>query len=47
MADKAQVESLLVTLGTLSIEVRDQLAELQSHMTKTLTPICLKNSSKA
>ena len=27
MADKAQVKSLLVTLGTLAIKVRDQLAE--------------------
>ena len=28
MADKDQVKSLLVTLGTLAIRVRDQLAEL-------------------
>ena len=35
MADKAQVKSLLVTLGTLAIEVRDQLAE--SHDQDTYT----------
>ena len=27
MVDKVQVKSLLVTLGSLAIEVRDQLAE--------------------
>ena len=35
MTDKAQVKSLLVTLGTLAIKVRDQLAE--SHDQDTYT----------
>ena len=35
MADKAQVKSLLVTLGTLAIKVRDQLAESYDQDTYT------------
>ena len=35
MADKAQVKSLLVTLGTLAIRVRDQLAESYDQETYT------------
>ena len=35
MADKAQVKSLLVTLGTLAIKVRDQLAESYDQETYT------------
>ena len=35
MADKDQVKSLLVTLGTLAIKVRDQLAK--SHDQETYT----------
>ena len=43
MADKAQVKSLLVSLDTLAIKVRDQLAESYDQD----TPICLMNSSEA
>ena len=35
MANKAQVKSLLVTLGTLAIRVRDQLAESYDQETYT------------
>ena len=35
MADKAQVKSLLVTLGSLAIKVRDQLAESYDRETYT------------
>ena len=35
MADKAQVKSLLVTLGSLAIKVRGQLAELYDQETYT------------
>ena len=35
MADKAQVQSLLVTLGTLAIKVRDQLAKSYDQDTYT------------
>ena len=35
MADKAQVKSLLVTLGTLAIKVRDQLVESYDQETYT------------
>ena len=35
MTDKAQVKSLLVTLGTLAIKVRDQLAESYDQDTYT------------
>ena len=35
MADKAQIKSLLVTLGTLAIKVRDQLAESYDQDTYT------------
>ena len=35
MADKAQIKSLLVTLGTLAIKVRDQLAESYDQDTCT------------
>ena len=35
MADKAQVKSLLVTLGTLAIKVRNQLAKLYDQDTYT------------
>ena len=35
MADKDQVKSLLVTLGTLAIRVRDQLAESYDQDTYT------------
>ena len=35
MVNKAQVKSLLVTLGTLAIRVRDQLAELYDQETYT------------
>ena len=35
MADKAQVKSLFVTLGTLAIKVRDQLAESYDQDTHT------------
>ena len=35
MADKAQVKSLLVTLGTLAIKVREQLAESYDQETYT------------
>ena len=35
MADEAQVKSLLVTLGTLAIKVRDQLTESYDQDTYT------------
>ena len=35
MADKAQVKSLLITLGALTIKVRDQLAESYDQDTYT------------
>ena len=35
MVDKAQVKSILVTLGTLAIKVRDQLAESYDQETYT------------
>ena len=35
MANKAQVKSLLVTLGTLAIRVRDQLVESYDQETYT------------
>ena len=44
MADKAQVKSLLVTLGSLAIKVRDQLAESYDQETYTNLLVEFKQS---